>query len=157
MSFRKSQKSIPSSELMKEIAGRTLNQNRWAEEAKYLARLASKILEFARGMSAISGRGAVGIRWPWPDSLDVFPRNVSYLTESFLRSQGMTSDHTTLQAIERYEPNTQAVILLADEVGVTYTHVLDSGGQANCIEAMKKQLGFAEWEALWKAHLDKKG
>ncbi|MCI0392411.1 MAG: hypothetical protein MOB07_27080 [Acidobacteria bacterium] len=78
MSFRKSPKSIPSSELMKEIAGRTLDQNRWAEEAKYLACLKSKVLEFARGMSAISGRGAAGIRWPWPDSLDVFPRNVSY-------------------------------------------------------------------------------
>jgi len=153
----KREKSISSSELMKEIAGRVLDQNRWTEEAKYLTHLKSKILEFASGMSAICGRGAVGIRWPWPDSLDMFPRNVSYLTESFLRSQGMTSDHTTLQAIERYEPNTQAVVLLADEVGVTYTHVLDSGGQANCIEGMKKQLGFAEWEPLWRAHLDKKG
>jgi hypothetical protein len=80
-----------------------------------------------------------------------------YSTITDLRSQGITSEHTTLQAIERYEPNTQAVILLADDVRVTSTHVLDSGGQANCIEEMKKQLGFAEREALWRAHLDKKG
>lgn len=157
MSIRESQKSKPSPEFMNEVAGRALDQNRWAEQTKYLARLAAKILEFGKGMSAICGRGAVGIGWPWPASLDMIPPNVFYLTESFLRSQGMTSDHTTLQVIERYDPNVQVVILLADDLGITNTHVFDSRKQANGIDGMKKQLGFAEGEELWRARSDKKG
>ena len=135
MDNRKRQKSRPSPELANEIVSRTLDKNRWAEQMKYLSRLKAKLLEFAKGMCATRGRGAVGVRWPWPASLDVIPRNVLYLTESFLRSQGMTPDHTTLQAIERYDPNTQAVIILADEIGVAYTHVMDSSKQANGIDS----------------------
>jgi len=62
----------------------------------------------------------------------------------------MTPDHTTLQAIERYYPNTQAVILLADEIGVAYTHVIDSSRQANGIDRMKEQLGYSGGVELWR-------
>jgi hypothetical protein len=144
MNDRKSQKSRPSPELVDEIVSRTLEKDRWAEQIRYLARLKAKLLEFAKGMCATRGRGDVGVGWPWPASLDVIPRNVFYLTESFLRSQGMTPDHTTLQAIERYYPNTQAVVLLADEIGVAYTHVIDSSRQANGIDRMKEQLGYSD-------------
>jgi hypothetical protein len=101
MNNRKGRKSRPSPELANEIDSRTLGKNRWAEQMKYLARLKAKLLEFAKGMCATRGRGAVGVGWPWPASLDVIPPKVFYLTESFLRSQGMTPDHTPLQAIAR--------------------------------------------------------
>jgi len=55
----------------------------------------------------------------------------------------MTPDHTPLQAIERYDPNTQAVVLIADEIGVAYTLVMDSSGQANGIDRMKEQFGYS--------------
>jgi hypothetical protein len=73
---RKSQKSRPSPELANEIVSRTLDKNRWAEQVKYLARLKAKLLEFAKGMCATRGRGAIGVGWPWPASLDVIPPNV---------------------------------------------------------------------------------
>ena len=157
MNNRKSQKSRPSPELANEIVSRTLDKNRWAEQIKYLARLKAKLLEFAKGMCATRGRGAVGVGWPWPASLDVIPPKVFYLTESFLRSQGMTPDHTTLQAIERYDPNTQAVVLLADEIGVAYTHVIDSSRQANGIDRMKEQFGYSDGVELWRERMAKKG
>jgi hypothetical protein len=91
-----------------------------------------------------------------PPSLDVIPPNVLYLTESFLRSQGMTPDYTTLQAIERYYPNTQAVVLLAGEIGVAYTHVIDSSRQANGIDRMKEQFGYSDGVEFWKARIAKK-
>jgi hypothetical protein len=156
MNNRKSQKSRPSPELANEIANRTLDKNRWVEQIKYLARLKAKLLEFAKGMCATRGRGAVCVGWPWPASLDVIPPNVFYLTESFLRSQGMTPDHTTLQAIERYDPNTQAVILFADEIGVAYTHVIDSSRQANGINRMKEQFGYSDGVELWRERIAKK-
>jgi hypothetical protein len=56
----------------------------------------------------------------------------------------MTPDYTTLQAIERYYPNTQAVVLLAGEIGVAYTHVIDSSRQANGIDRMKEQFGYKD-------------
>ena len=96
MNNRKSQKSRPPTELANEIDRRTLDKNRWEEQMKYLARLKSKLLEFAKVMCATRGRGAVGVGWPWPATLDVIPPNVFYLTESFLRSQGMTPDHTNV-------------------------------------------------------------
>jgi hypothetical protein len=76
MNNRKSQKSRPSPELANEIVSRTLDKNRWAEQIKYPARLKAKLLEFAKGMCASRGSGAVGIGWPWPASLDVIPPNV---------------------------------------------------------------------------------
>jgi hypothetical protein len=157
MNNRKSQKSRPSPELANEIVSRTLDKNSWAEQIKYLARLKAKLLEVAKGMCATRGRGAVSVGWPWPASLDVIPPNVFYLTESFLRSQGMTPDHTTLQAIERYDPNTQAVVLLADEIGVAYTHVMDSSRQANGIDRMKEQLGYSDWMELRRVRIAKEG
>src|SRR5262249_26778654 len=156
MNNRKSQKSRPSPGLGNEIVSRTLDKNRWAEQIKYLARLKGKLLEFAKGMCATRGRGAVGVGWRWLASLDVIPPNVFYLAESFLRSQGMTPDHTTLQAIVRYDPNTQAVVLLADEIGVAYTHVIDSSRQANGIDRMKEQLGYSDWMELWRVRMAKK-
>ena len=101
MNNRKSQKSQPSPELANEIANRTLDKNRWTEQIKYLARLKARLLELAKGMCATRGRGAVGVGWPWPASLDVIPPNVFYLTESFLRSQGMTPDHSVSSASGR--------------------------------------------------------
>jgi len=156
MNNRKGQKSLPSPELANEIVSRTLDKNRWAEQMKYLARLKAKLLEFAKGMCATCGRGAVGVGWPWPASLDVIPPNVFYLTESFLRSQGMTPDHTTLQAIERYDPKTQAVIILADEIGVAYTHVIDTSRQTNGIDRMKEQFGYSDGVELWRLRMAKK-
>jgi hypothetical protein len=156
MNNRKSQKSRPSPELANEIVSTTLEKNRWAEQIKYLARLKTKLLEFAKGMCATRDRGAVSVGWPWPASLDVIPRNVFYLTESFLRSQGMTPDHTTLQAIERYDPNMQAVVLLADEIGVAYTHVIDSTRRVNGIARMKEQFGYSDGMELWRERMAKK-
>src|SRR5262245_29464149 len=156
MNNRKSQKSRPSPELANEIGSRTLDKNRWAEQMKYLVQLEAKLLEFAKGMCATRGRGAVGVGWPWLTSLDVIPPNVFYLMESFLRSQGMTPDHTTLQAIERYDPNTQAVVLLADEIGVAYTRVMESSRQANGIDRMKEQLVYSDWMESWRVRMAKK-
>jgi hypothetical protein len=68
----------------------------------------------------------------------------------------MTTDHTTLQAIERYYPNTQAVILLADEIGVPYTHVIDSSRQASGIDRMKEQFGYSDWMELRRVRMTKK-
>ena len=83
MNNGRSRKSRPSPELANEIVSTTLEKNRWSEQMKYLARHKAKLLELAKGMSATRGRGAVGVGWPWPASLDVIPPNVLYLTESF--------------------------------------------------------------------------
>jgi hypothetical protein len=68
-----------------------------------------------------------------PPSLDVIPPNV-----------------------QRYYPNTQAVVLLADEIGVAYTHVIDSSRQANGIDRMKEQFGYSDGVEFWKARIAKK-
>jgi hypothetical protein len=154
---RKKRASRLSPELMREIISRQGDKDRWNQQVKYLARIETKVTELAAMMYAIHGRGAVWIEWPWPESLDVIPENVGYLSMTFFRSQGMTSDYTALQVIERYEVKSQVVIMLADEIGVVYTHVIDFSRRAGGLDKMKNQLGWSDKPELWRSRITKGG